>query len=105
MFVNKRDIPDRRSLLKNHVNRIFVILLLCTALSAARAGAETSPDETATDLMSLSIEDLMHVEVTSVSKKNQKLDEVAAAIYVITREDIRRSGVTSIPEALRLAPG
>ena len=57
------------------------------------------------DLASLSIEDLMEVEVTSVSKHAQPLSDAAAAVYVITNEDIRRSGATSIAEALRLAPG
>jgi len=47
----------------------------------------------------------MNLEVTSVARKEQRVAETAAAIYVITQEDIRRSGVTSIPEALRLAPG
>ncbi|MBS3780228.1 MAG: TonB-dependent receptor [Desulfovermiculus sp.] len=47
----------------------------------------------------------MQVEVTSVAKSPQQLVKSAAAVYVITCEDIRRSGVTSIPEALRLAPG
>jgi iron complex outermembrane recepter protein len=56
-------------------------------------------------LKQLSLEQLMDVEVTSVAKKEQKVGETAAAIFVITQEDIRRSGVTSIPEALRLAPG
>ena len=42
---------------------------------------------------------------TDVSKKPEKLSEAAAAIFVITQEDIRRSGATSIPEALRMAPG
>jgi iron complex outermembrane receptor protein len=64
-------------------------------------GAEAGSDE----LSSLSLEELMNVEVTSVSKRPEKLFEAAAAIYVITREDIHRSGVTSIPEALRMAPG
>ena len=45
------------------------------------------------------------MEVTSVAKKEQKLSESAAAIYVITQEDLRRSGTTSIPEALRGVPG
>lgn len=53
----------------------------------------------------MEIEELMSIEVTSASKKRQKLSEAASAIFVITQEDIRRSGVTSIPEALRLAPG
>ncbi len=57
------------------------------------------------DLTEMSIEDLMDIEITSVSKKPQKLSEAPAAVFVITQEDIRRSGVTSIPEALRMAPG
>jgi len=57
------------------------------------------------DFTQLSLEELMNVEVTSVSKKKQKLSGSAAAIFVITQEDIRRSGVTSIPEALRMVPG
>jgi iron complex outermembrane receptor protein len=47
----------------------------------------------------------MDVEVTSASTKEQKLSQVAAAIFVITQEDIQRSGMTSIPEVLRLTPG
>ncbi len=47
----------------------------------------------------------MDIEVVSVSKKEEKLFETAAAVYVITQEEIRRSGLTSIPELLRLAPG
>jgi iron complex outermembrane recepter protein len=57
------------------------------------------------DLTNLSLEDLMQIEVTSVSKKAQKVSDAAAAVFVITQEDIRRAGVTSIPEALRMAPG
>jgi iron complex outermembrane receptor protein len=53
----------------------------------------------------LSLEELMNIEVTSVSKKPQKAWESAAAVFVITQEDIRRSGATSIAEALRMAPG
>jgi len=59
----------------------------------------------ANDLTTLSLEELSNLEVTSVSKKPEKSFQAAAAIYVITQEDIRRSGVTSIAEALRLAPG
>lgn len=59
----------------------------------------------AQDLELLSLEQLLSVEVTSASRKAQKLNDVAAAIFVITAEDIRRSGVSSIPEALRMAPG
>ena len=57
------------------------------------------------DLMELSVEDLLNVEVISVSKKAQSLNDSPAAIYVISQDDIKRIGATSIPEALRLAPG
>jgi len=52
-----------------------------------------------------SIDDLMNLEVTSGSKKEQKMSQVAAAIFVITREDIHHSGATNIPDLLRMAPG
>jgi iron complex outermembrane recepter protein len=55
-------------------------------------------------LKKLSIEELMNIEVTSVSKAPEKLTQAASAIQVITQDDILRSGATSIPEALRLAP-
>src|ERR1051326_2611131 len=57
------------------------------------------------DLTEASLEDLMNMEVTSVSKKEQKLVTSPAAIFVITQEDIRRSGMSSIPELLRMVPG
>ncbi len=53
----------------------------------------------------LSIDQLMNIEVTSASKKEQRLSDTAASVFVITREMIRRSGLTSVPEVLRLAPG
>jgi iron complex outermembrane receptor protein len=58
-----------------------------------------------TDLTAMNIEDLMNVEVTSVSKKEQKMSQVAAAIFVLGQEDIRRSGATNIPDLLRMVPG
>src|ERR1035438_6419099 len=57
------------------------------------------------DLTKASLEDLMDMQVTSVSKREQKLSQAGAAIYVITQEDIRRSGATNIPDLLRMAPG
>jgi len=56
------------------------------------------------DLTRLSLEELSMVEVTSVSRRPEALADAAAAIYVISAEDIRRSGATSLPEVLRLAP-
>jgi iron complex outermembrane receptor protein len=57
------------------------------------------------DLTQASLEDLMNVQVTSVSKKEQKLSRIGAAVFVITQEDIRRSGSTNIPDILRMVPG
>ena len=57
------------------------------------------------DLTELTIEDLMNIRVTSTSRRPQSVAESAAAVFVITQEDIGRSGVTSIPEALRMVPG
>ena len=62
-------------------------------------------EESVEDFLDLGLEDLLSMEITSVSKKKQRLTEAAAAVFVISQEDIRRSGVTSIPEALRMAPG
>ncbi|MBK1716138.1 TonB-dependent receptor plug domain-containing protein [Thiocystis violacea] len=59
----------------------------------------------ATDLTDLSLEDLLDVKVTSVGKKAQALADAAAAVYVIGNDEIRRSGATSVPEALRMVPG
>ncbi len=63
------------------------------------------PGQAATDVTEFSLDQLMSMEITSVTKKAQPLSEAAAAIHVITQEDIRRSGMTSIPELLRLVPG
>ena len=76
---------------------LFVFLGL--PVFAQIEGSASSPDA----LKKLSLEELMDVEVTSVSKSPEKLLEAAAAIQVVTGDDIRRSGASSIPEALRLA--
>lgn len=62
-------------------------------------------DNSDQDFTDIDFDELMKIEVTSVSKKNEKLSEAAAAIYVVTEEEIRRTGATSIPEALFLVPG
>jgi iron complex outermembrane recepter protein len=82
---------------------VFVALAL-TALGS-RALAQT-PDSLPSPgaLKRLSLEQLMDIEVTSVSRRPEKLSASASAIQIITGDDIRRSGASSIPEALRLAP-
>lgn len=57
------------------------------------------------DLTNASIEDLMNIQVTSVSRTEQKVSEAAAAVFVITQDDIRHSGATNIPDLLRIVPG
>ena len=81
------------------------IALVSTLLSSAFLTNPVLAEESLDSYLDLPLEDLLSMEVTSVSKKKQRLTEAAAAVFVITQEDIRRSGVTSIPEALRLAPG
>lgn len=76
-----------------------VILYGCAAALAHADNAASSISE----LKQLNVEDLMNVEVTSVARHPEKILQAASAIQVITQEDIRRSGATSIPEALRLA--
>lgn len=53
----------------------------------------------------MSIQDLLNIEVTSVSKTEQKISDTAAAVYVITQDEIRNSGATNIPDLLRMVPG
>ncbi|MGB0129806.1 MAG: TonB-dependent receptor plug domain-containing protein, partial [Rhodocyclaceae bacterium] len=57
------------------------------------------------DALDLSLEELLKVQVMTASRKTERLNDVAAAAFIITREDIERSGATSVPEALRMAPG
>src|SRR5665213_3070224 len=79
-----------------------VSCLALLAPSALAQATDTIPPPSV--LKRLSVDQLMDIEVTSVSRKAEKLSETASAIQVITRDEIRRSGATSIPEALRLAP-
>jgi len=85
-----------------HGTALFSAALALTALpSGARAddGAAAFPD-----LKRLSLEELSSLEVSSVSKTPEPLNAAPAAVYVITGEDVRRSGSTTLAEVLRLAP-
>ena len=78
---------------------------LCCVLALLPACGSAQQSTPTKDLASASLEDLMNIQITSVSKTEQKISEAAAAIFVITQEDIRRSGATNIPDALRMVPG
>jgi iron complex outermembrane receptor protein len=73
------------------------------AFDASALDSPAAPD-VGEDLTQLSLEELANVQVTSVSKKPESLAQAPAAIYVITHDEIMRSGVTTLSEALRLAP-
>ncbi|RMD84521.1 MAG: TonB-dependent receptor [Candidatus Dadabacteria bacterium] len=77
----------------------FAMLCICQLLVPSR-GFSSQPD-----LTQLAIEDLMDLEVNIASKTPERVKDIPAAVYVIKGEDLRRSGVTSIPEALRMVPG
>jgi iron complex outermembrane receptor protein len=83
------------------LSRLFLVVGVLLPLYSNGACAAIPP----VDLTELSLEDLMNMRVTSTSRRPQSVAESAAAVFVITQEDIRRSGVTSIPEALRMVPG
>ena len=84
--------------------------LVCAFTSSVAAAEASSADSQRAaggtrDFTQMSLEELAAVKVTTVSKKAEKLSGVPAAVTVITQDEIRRSGATTIPEALRLAPG
>ncbi len=93
-------VSDNR-LIKKSSHRLFIILSLCCCANFAFAGSKRVNNQ----LLDLTIEELVKVEVTTASRHSEKLTEVASAVFVITQDDIKRSGATNIPEALRMAPG
>jgi iron complex outermembrane receptor protein len=82
-----------------------IILALSTFINTIQA-ADINQDPSIYDLLALPIEQLMALRInTAVNKKEQSVKDSAAAVFVISQEDIRRSGVTNIPDALRMVPG
>ena len=79
--------------------RFAPALLILPAAVAQHVGIPTD------DLDKLSVDELFNVQVTSVGRKAQELSKAPAAVFVLTSEDIRRSGATCIPEALEWVPG
>lgn len=89
--------PQHRALRPSRLKSTILLLLTCSATAQAQDAVQR--------LKQLSVEELFDVEVTSVSKSAEPLFDAAAAIAVVTGEDMRRAGATSIPEALRGTPG
>jgi len=84
---------------------LYVFLALMAISFAAPSQNAAASENGVEDLLSMSLEELMNVEVTSAFMKPQSIKEIPAAVYVITQDDIRRSGATTIPDILRMAPG
>ena len=78
---------------------LFALVTFAASTVAVRAQVATP------DLANATLEELMDIQVTSAARKSQRAEDVPAAIYVITGRDIRQSGLMTLPEILRLAPG
>ena len=86
----------------------FLRAIACTGtmlLVTSGAAATDAGSPSTTSVGDLSLEDLINVTVTSVSKKEEKLNDASTAIFVLTSDDLRRSGATTVADALRLVPG
>jgi iron complex outermembrane receptor protein len=84
---------------------VSVSLALTAASPPALAQDPTTGDEGEIDLAELSLEELLDLEITVASRHKEKLRNAPAAVYVLTGDEIRRSGHTSVQEALRMVPG
>jgi iron complex outermembrane recepter protein len=100
----KKRTLDRHDSYRGRLLPLQAMVAFCLLFFGALPAQAASPPS-GDELVQLSLEDLMTLEITSASRKAQSLAETAAAVFVITNEDIRRSGVTNIPDALRMVPG
>src|SRR5689334_18089934 len=80
--------------------KVRTLLLFLLVFACYGAGQERT-----SELADMSLEELLNVRITTIGRKQQELRHIPAAVYVITQEEIRRSGATSIPDLLRLVPG
>jgi iron complex outermembrane receptor protein len=79
--------------------------ILCGLICVGSLSQVAMASEGGAALFDMTLEELMHVEVVSSTRSPVELRDLPAAVHVLSREDIRRSGATSIPEALRMVPG
>ncbi len=87
---------------------VFSIIILTVSVMVSQkpcVADDNRKTKPVIDFTTFSLEELKNVEIISASKKPEKVSEIPSAVFVITREDIRRSGSVSIADALRMAPG
>ncbi|MGH9735879.1 MAG: TonB-dependent receptor plug domain-containing protein [Candidatus Acidiferrales bacterium] len=95
----------KKSVVPAHRWHVTVPLALLLAIGQSSWAQNSPTNQSTAPLKQLSLEQLGDVEVTTVSKEPEEVWKTPAAIYVLTGDDIRRSGATTIPDALRLVPG
>src|SRR5437773_4665093 len=86
-------------------HRIARSLVLMLALSGIATEATAQAGPLSTDLGRATLEDLLKIQITSASRKEQRADDTPSAVSVITQDEIRRSGMRTLPELFRLVPG
>ncbi len=97
--------PERSRHERPLILAVWMVWGITSVPSQPADNTQATRPSTAVDLTQLSFEELGQIKVTSVSKKSESLSGAAAAVHVITQDDLRRSGVTSLAAALRMAPG
>jgi iron complex outermembrane receptor protein len=115
MVINNEDRPEtnkggtpvvvRETLVNVKVRHFVKTIIFIPLVFVCIVSFLVSVTHASTDLTELSIEELINLQITSVAKRPQNLFDAPSAIFVITQDDIRRSGATSIPELLRMVPG
>src|SRR5437762_2437673 len=93
--------PVRRGTARADARALALWLAMQASIAAAAPDTQLAQGSLSS-LSRLTIEELAEIRISSVSKRPERLADAAAAVYVITRDDIRRAGVVSLPEALRL---
>jgi iron complex outermembrane receptor protein len=96
--------PDEQRHVARRIAAMAIFLCIVIAVRTSIAAGGQDDALSTGSLKTLSIEDLMDLQVTSVSKRGEPLSDAAAAVYVITRQEILNSGARSLPDILRLAP-
>jgi len=84
---------------------LIICGLFLSGFTLPLLGQQKSATKDSRDFDKMDLQELLQMEVSSVSKKSESLQDAAASVYVITSEDIRRSGATRLVDVLSLVPG